>query len=111
MDASSSHIEMQVTCGSADEAEPIAEALVGRRLAACVQQTPIRSTYRWQGRVERDDEILLLIKTRRALAPAVEEAVRELHSYDVPAITAVPIVAGSHDYLGWIDDETGLDGP
>jgi periplasmic divalent cation tolerance protein len=56
-------VEIQITCGSDDEALTIADALVGHRLAACVQHLPIRSTYRWQGTVENDDEILLLVKT------------------------------------------------
>ena len=101
------HIEIQVTCGGAGEAATIADALVDRRLAACVQQVEIRSTYRWQGSVARDDEILLLVKTHRSRYQAVEAAVRSLHSYDVPAITCVDIVAGSADYLAWIDTETG----
>ena len=100
------HVEIQVTCGSTEEADRIADALVDRRLAACVQRLPIRSTYRWDGAVQHDDEILLLVKTRAARFDAVAAAVRELHSYDVPAITAVPILLGSGDYLAWIDSET-----
>lgn len=99
------HVEIQVTCGSTEEADTIADALVERRLAACVQQLPIRSTYRWEGAVQHDDEILLLVKTRAARFDDVAAAVRELHSYDVPAITAVPIARGSDDYLAWIDRE------
>lgn len=102
----SDHVEIQVTCGSREEAGTIAGALVERRLAACVQEVPIRSTYRWEGVVERDDEILLLAKTRRDRYEAVESAVRAVHSYDVPAITCVDIVGGSADYLAWIDAET-----
>lgn len=102
----SDHVEIQVTCGSVDEADRIADALVERRLAACVQQLPIRSTYRWQGEVQHDDEILLLIKSRADRFDDVTAAVRELHSYEVPAITAVAVVRGSDDYLAWIDDET-----
>jgi periplasmic divalent cation tolerance protein len=100
------HVEIQITCGSAAEAELIASALVEQRLAACVQQLPIRSTYRWNGAVERDDEILLLVKTRLARYSDVERTVLELHSYDVPAITCVEIVSGSRSYLDWIDAET-----
>ncbi len=107
MPATSEHIEIQVTCGSREEADTIADLLVERRLAACVQQLVIRSTYRWEGTVEHDDEILLLVKTTQARFADVEAAVRERHSYDVPAITGVDIVAGSADYLAWIDDETG----
>jgi len=105
-DVMSEHVEIQVTCRSVEEADRIADALVARRLAACVQQVPIRSTYRWEGEVQHDDEILLLVKTRAARFDDVASAVRELHSYDVPAITAVAIVRGSDDYLAWVDAET-----
>ena len=105
-DGGGEHVEIQITCGSVEEADRIAAALVDRRLAACVQRLPIRSTYRWDGAVQHDDEILLLVKTRAARFEAVATAVRELHSYDVPAITAVPIVHGGGDYLAWIDAET-----
>jgi periplasmic divalent cation tolerance protein len=101
------HVEIQVTCGSREEADTIADALVDGRLAACVQQVPVRSIYRWEGAVEHDDEILLLVKTRRDRYDAVEAAVLAGHSYDVPAITCVDIVGGSADYLAWIDAETG----
>ena len=100
------HVEIQITCGSADEATLIADALVERRYAACVQQLPIRSTYRWQGVVQHDDEILLLVKTTGARFDDVVSAVRELHSYDVPAITALAVLRGSDDFLAWIDAET-----
>ena len=102
----SDHVEIQITCGSVAEADRIADALVERRYAACVQRLPIRSTYRWDGVVQHDDEILLLVKTRAARFDDVVATVRELHSYDVPAITAVPIVAESRDYRAWIDAET-----
>ena len=102
----SDHIEIQITCGSPGEADRIADALVEHRFAACIQQIPIRSTYRWEGAVQHDDEILLLVKTTAARFDDVDAIVRELHSYDVPAITAVPIVRGSEDYLAWIDAET-----
>lgn len=102
----SDHIEIQITCGSVVEADRIAAALVERRHAACVQHVPIRSTYRWDGAVQHDVEILLLVKTRAARFDDVAATVRELHSYDVPAITAVPIVAESDDYGAWIDAET-----
>ncbi len=99
-------VEIQITCGSGEEAERIAEALVERRLAACVQQVPIRSTYRWRGVVERDDEFLLLVKTSERRVDDVTTAVLELHSYDLPAVTAVPLAGGSPAYLDWIDTET-----
>lgn len=100
------HVEIQIACGSAEEADRIADALVAQRFAACVQQVPIRSTYRWDGAVQHDAEVLLLVKTRAGRFDDVAATVRELHSYDLPAVTAVPIVRGSADYLAWIDAET-----
>lgn len=99
-------VEIQITCGSVEEADRIADALVERRFAACVQQLPIRSTYRWDGAVQHDEEILLLVKTTAARVDDVVELARELHSYDLPAVSAVPIVHGSDRYLAWIDAET-----
>jgi periplasmic divalent cation tolerance protein len=100
------YVEVQVACGSEAEADAIATALVEQRLAACVQQLPIRSTYRWDGAVARDDEVLLLVKTTRDRFADVERAVLALHSYDLPAITCVEIVAGSAATLRWLDDST-----
>jgi periplasmic divalent cation tolerance protein len=93
-----------VTCGSRKEARKIARALVGRRLAACVSEigVPVASTYRWKGRVESAKEFLLLIKTSKKHFAKVRDAVRKLHSYDVPEIIALQIAAGSRDYLDWI---------
>jgi periplasmic divalent cation tolerance protein len=95
-----------VTCGSRKEARKIARALVGQRLAACVSEigVPVASTYRWKGKIESANEFLLLIKTTKKRFAAVRDAVRELHSYEVPEIIALPIAAGSRDYLGWIAD-------
>jgi periplasmic divalent cation tolerance protein len=92
-----------VTVPSRDEGERLAEALVGEQLAACVNIIgPIRSIYRWQGEVCRDDEHLLLIKTTRPCYAALEARVQALHPYDVPEIIAVPVEAGSAAYLEWI---------
>jgi periplasmic divalent cation tolerance protein len=93
-----------VTCGSRKEARKIARALVGKRLAACVSEigVPAASTYRWRGKVESANEFLLLIKTSKRRFAAVRDAVRQLHSYDLPEIIALPIVAGSRAYLDWI---------
>jgi periplasmic divalent cation tolerance protein len=97
-------IVVLVTCGSRKEARNIARALVGQRLAACVSEigVPVASTYRWKGRVESAKEFLLLIKTSKRRFAALRDAVRELHSYDVPEIIALPIRAGARDYLDWI---------
>jgi periplasmic divalent cation tolerance protein len=98
-----------VTCGSKDEADRIASALVAARLAACVNilQAPVRSIYRWRGKVESAAEHLLIIKTSQQQFAAVERAVKRLHSYDVPEVIALPIAAGSQQYLSWLADCIG----
>ena len=97
-------IVVLVTCGSRKEARKIARALVEKRLAACVNEmgAPLRSAYRWKGKVETAEEFLLVIKTTQKRFPALREAVRKLHSYEVPEIIALPIVKGSRAYLDWI---------
>jgi periplasmic divalent cation tolerance protein len=96
-----------MTAATRAEAERIATALVEERLAACVNLVaPIRSIYRWQGRVERAGEVLMIGKTRRALVARLAARVRDLHGYDVPEVVALPVVAGSRPYLAWVDAET-----
>ena len=81
----------------------IAEALVERRLAACVNVLAgIRSTYRWKGEVQRDDEALLLIKTTRAGIEALKAALPGLHPYEVPELVVLPVRGGSEAYLRWV---------
>lgn len=94
------------TVAAEAEARALAHALVERKLAACVQRMPIASCYVWEGKVNDQPEILLLIKTRRALYEPLEAAIRELHSYATPEIVCLPIVAGSKPYLDWIADVT-----
>jgi periplasmic divalent cation tolerance protein len=92
-----------VTVPSRDTGERLADALVSEQLAACVNIVgPIRSIYRWQGEICRDDEHLLLIKTTRPRYAALEARVQELHPYDVPEIIAVAVEAGSAVYLEWV---------
>ncbi len=100
------HIVVFVTCSTATEADRIAHALVEQRLAACVNvhEARVRSTYRWQGKVETAGEHLLVIKTARRLFSRLEAAIKRLHSYQVPEIIALPIVLGSRSYLDWLDD-------
>jgi periplasmic divalent cation tolerance protein len=87
--------------------EKIARALLDERLAACVNRLgPVRSLFRWQGKIDEGDEHLLLIKTRRDLFERVEQAVARLHPYEVLEVIALPIVAGAASYLHWIDAET-----
>ncbi len=101
------YIEVHSTTDSKDEADRICAAAVGARLAACAQVTaPIRSTYWWQGKIERADEYFLIMKTTRDKFPALARLIRENHSYDTPDIVAVPILEGTDDYLAWISAET-----
>jgi periplasmic divalent cation tolerance protein len=96
------------TAGSEDEARKIARHLVERQLAACVNIVPqIESIYRWQGKVESSREWLLLIKTTADRFAEVRNAIRELHSYDVPECIAIAIEDGSAEYLQWITDSVG----
>jgi periplasmic divalent cation tolerance protein len=99
-------IQVVTTTGSQEEAERIAQALVTRRLAACVQVAgPIASTYHWKGKLETSQEWLCVIKTLQSHYPALEAAIRELHSYDVPEILAFTVVRGHRDYLAWLASE------
>src|SRR5690348_1194398 len=94
------------TAGSREEAQRIARALVERQLAACVSLLgPIDSIYRWKGQVEEAQEWLLLIKTTAAGFAAVRDAIRELHSYELPECIAIDITDGSPDYLRWLGEQ------
>ena len=96
-----------MTAANGEEATRLAEMLVGAHLAACVQILPeMESVYRWQGKIERQSEILLLAKTTRAKFADLEREVRALHSYDTPEIIAVPVVDGSAPYLDWLTRAT-----
>jgi periplasmic divalent cation tolerance protein len=95
------------TCPTNSAAAAIATALLEERVAACVNQVPgIKSMYRWEGRIEHDDEVLLLIKTTRQMYPRVEETIGKLHPYELPEIIGVPLTAGSEAYLHWIKNAT-----
>ena len=92
-----------MTAANGEEATRLADMLVGAHLAACVQILPeMESVYRWQGKIERQSEVLLIAKTTRGKFDDLEREVRALHSYDTPEIVAVPIVAGSAPYLEWL---------
>jgi len=91
------------TCPDSDSAARIADALVGERLAACVNVLPgLRSVYRWKGAVERADETLLLIKTSRDCLPALTARLPELHPYELPELLAVEALGGLPAYLDWV---------
>jgi len=97
-----------ITAGSYEEAHKIAEALVRGGKAACVNIVPKASSlFRWRGKVEEAEESLLLVKTRAELFPEVVRVVKEIHSYEVPEIIALPVVDGDPDYLAWLAKETG----
>jgi periplasmic divalent cation tolerance protein len=95
------------TYPSVVEAETAGHALVERQLAACVNILPgMVSIYRWEGAVERGQEVVMIIKTRATLAEAVRAAVKEMHSYSTPAILMIPIESVDSDYLNWLTAET-----
>lgn len=96
------------TAGSDDEAEKIADALVEERLVACVNYFRVKSVYRWKGKVEKSGEYVLLCKTVKEKYAAVEEKIRELHSYECPEVVALPVCGGSETYLRWVGDSTRM---
>ncbi len=96
-----------VTCGSEEEALKIAHSLVEERLTACVNIiSPVRSVYRWEGKIRDEKEWILFIKTERERFEELEKKVKSLHSYSVPEIIGLPIVEGSSSYLEWIKEMT-----
>jgi periplasmic divalent cation tolerance protein len=101
------HILVFITVPSQEVAQQIANTLMESNLAACVNIIPgISSIYHWQGGVEQDSELLLIVKTKKALFEQLETMVISNHPYDLPEIIAMPIVLGSEDYLNWIENET-----
>lgn len=93
------------TAGSEEEARKIAHHLVEQRLAACVNIVPrIESVYRWEGKVESNREYLLLIKTSSTMFPQVRDAIRELHSYQLPECVEIAVEDGSSEYLQWVGE-------
>jgi periplasmic divalent cation tolerance protein len=96
-----------VTCGSEEEALKIGRALVEERLAACANLvSPVRSIYRWEGKICDEREWLLILKTRQERFKQLEEKVKSLHSYSVPEIISIPILEGSSPYLDWVREMT-----
>ncbi len=99
------------TCGSPDEAQRLARALVEKRLAACVNIIPgVRSIYRWRNEagkdaIEEEEEVLLVIKTSRLLLEDLRSEIERLHSYEVPEVLAMQVVDGSERYLAWLERE------
>jgi len=96
-----------ITCGSEEEALKIARSLVEERLAACVNLvSPVRSIYRWEGKIWDEKEWILIIKTQKERFEELKKRVKSLHSYSVPEIIGLPIVEGSSSYLEWLLEET-----
>jgi periplasmic divalent cation tolerance protein len=94
------------TCSSREEAEHIAGSLVEAHLAACVNLVPgVTSVFRWQGKLEKSEEILLVIKSRRDLFDKLQERLSLMHTYEVPEGIAIPVVEGLPAYLDWLDRE------
>jgi len=99
--------EVVITAGDAEALASLTRTLVEERLAACGQTiASVRSIYRWEGLVQDDPEARVGIHTRTALVPELVERVQSLHSYDVPCIIALPVIAGNPAYLDWVRAET-----
>lgn len=95
-----------ITTANTEEAERIANMLLNQKRAACVNIVPkVSSRFWWQGKLDSAQESLLIVKTRTSLLNEIVTLVKEIHSYDVPEIIALPIVDGNQDYLDWIDKE------
>ncbi len=97
-----------ITASKEDEAVKISRALVEARLAGCVNIIGnIRSIYSWHGKIEDEKEFLMIAKTRKKLFKAIVQKIKEIHSYSVPEVIAMPIVEGSPDYMKWLREVTG----
>jgi len=97
------YIQAITTTATKADAQTIADTVVGRRLAGCVQIVgPIASTYRWQGKIEKAEEWLCIIKSKKDLYTELEKAILETHPYKVPEILAMPVIEGSGRYLEWL---------
>ncbi len=101
------YVVVMVTAPTEEEAASIGRTVVEEGLAACCNIVPrVRSIYTWQDKVCDEDEVLCLMKTRKALFSGLKDRIIELHSYDVPEVISLDIEGGHRDYLSWIDDVT-----
>jgi uncharacterized protein involved in tolerance to divalent cations len=101
-------IQVLTTVPTKQDGKRLAQTLVEERLAACIQVLgPMQSTFRWQGKVETATEYLCLIKTTAAAFGRLRDRIRELHTYDVPELIAMPITAGSEEYIAWLESSVG----
>ncbi|WP_460955981.1 divalent-cation tolerance protein CutA [Parasphingorhabdus pacifica] len=100
------YVQVVTTTDSEEAAAALARGIIDARCGACVQVVPIRSFYRWKDSVQDDPEWQLQIKTSAQRLDALVEHIKAAHTYDVPEIVTVPIIAGNNDYLSWVDEET-----
>jgi len=101
------YVVVLMTSPDREEARKIARALLESRLAACVSIWPKGESYFWwEGKIDTEEEFLLIAKTREELLPGLIDTVKNIHSYHVPEIIALPIVGGNRDYLNWLEKET-----
>ena len=104
---SNGEIVCYITAPNEAEAVKIARALVENRLAACANIVKnVRSIYTWDGAIEDEAEVLMIVKTQKSLFHKLSEKVKEVHSYDVPEVIALPIIDGSEEYLQWLREST-----
>ena len=102
---SNRHCVVFITAASSDQAQAIATKLVEDRLVACAQLLPpMQSIFRWQGKISRETETLIVAKSLEGRVEQIVEAVKRIHTYEVPEIIALPILGGSPDYLRWVDE-------
>ena len=100
------HLVVLTTVGNEDDARGLIRGLVEDRVVACGTLVAATSIFRWKGAVSEESEVLVLLKTRRALWHELEAAIERRHPYDVPELLALPVEAGAHRYLDWLDQET-----
>jgi periplasmic divalent cation tolerance protein len=101
-------VVVYITAPNEDEAAKISKTLVEEKHAGCINIVKnMRSIYRWQGKIEDESEVLMIVKTQRHLFESLKNRVKELHSYTVPEIIAMPVIEGSEDYLRWLKEVTG----
>jgi periplasmic divalent cation tolerance protein len=94
------------TAGSEEEAELLKTKMIESKLAACVNQAQVSSLFSWKGKLEKAKEVMLIVKTKSGLFAELEKIIKKYHSYEVPEIIALPIIAANKPYLDWIDQTT-----
>ncbi len=99
-------IQVITTTDKKNVVEKITNALLNKRLAACIQVMPVNSSYWWQGKKAKGKEVMLIIKTKKSLYNKVEKEIKRNHNYTVPEILEIPIMSGNKAYLKWLDSET-----